>query len=623
MATDWRKLFYAPMFFWVDFFSSALQEEASESYASLSFVDFTIENYKSVKKRPVNIPLFDGKLVVLLGLNETGKTTILKAIESFDYRNDPSKQEEVKRMFTGIRNKGETYSNESAKITATIKIDGEIGYAPLWSKINQHSPKKVAEWGITEENVAEFIREVNRKKDVRISRVIPFENGAPRPTFYDMDLQGITGGSLNEEFVRLCACYIVSLCPYVIYFEDFQDTVPEKVYVSSGSDAFRQDWVDIIEGLFYDTGKELSIQKLQDLHDPRNPRNTDAKTVLQKINSNLNKKFTKQWKNLSGVKDIRSAHLEYDHPGQYFQILIRDKDDTMYSVTDRSRGAIWYVSFLMKTEFRRKKMRAEVGRLVYLIDEPASNLHPAAQQNMLKDFTKLAADACVIYTTHSRYLVSPDNMRTTYIVSKTGGKLSCDRIGSYWQKPGSQETYYQPIADCLNIRPHYLDMQCDKALIVEGPSDMAILTAMYKVAGGDVPNFAIYPAGGAHSMDTLISLNLGWGAALKILLDSDQEGKSAKNNYVEKFDLKESDFVQFPDGVKEIENLFDPKEVAKLWSKCYESEVDTLTKKQLCIMFSHLCNDDGMLRYARRIIGKNTVQKFKEIFERHLFGSVK
>ena len=609
---DWMKSFYDVGFTFLDAMMPRTQDAHASTRPSMSFESFAVENYKSIK-HSVSVPLSDGGLVVLLGLNEMGKTTLLKAIESFDYRNDPESEPAAKRMFTGAKNKGDTYSNKAVKITATIKIvGGKIDATPLLKTINESG--HLAQWDMTEEFVCDFIDAINRNGRIRISRVIPFKEGEPQPNFYQIDLQGIFNVDMPEEFVRLCALYIVSLCPYIVYFEDFQDTIPEKVFVSPESDAFKQDWLDIIEGLFYDTQKDLSVSKLQGLY-AKDPDSTDVDTVLQKINNNLNKKFTKQWKNLSGVKDISGARLKYDHSGKYFQILIGDKDSAMYNITERSRGAVWYVSFLMKTEFRRKKMRAEVGRLVYLIDEPASNLHPTAQGNMLTDFARLAKDAFVVYATHSRYLVSLDNIKTTYIVSKMRGKLSCDRIGDYWQKPGRKSVYYQPIADCLDIRPHSLGMPCDKAVIVEGPSDMTVITVMYEMVTGSSPNFTIYPAGGARDMGHLISLNLGWGARIKILLDSDQDGNLAKCSYMEKFDLQESNFVQWPDGDKELEKVFDPEEIAALWSKIYREKKESLTKKEFAVLFARMRSDDAAISYARKIIGKATVKKFKGIFE--------
>src|SRR5690606_34845172 len=133
--------------------------------------------------------------------------------------------------------------------------------------------------------------------------------------------------------------------------------------------------------------------------------------------------FSEKWKELSGVKDIHNTELIYHSAKSYFEIRISDTDGTTYGVDERSKGALWYLSFLMKTEFRRKKLRIKSGKSVFLIDEPASNLHSTAQQNMISDFKKLVEDTSVIYSTHSQYLISLDNIKTTYIIERNKGNV--------------------------------------------------------------------------------------------------------------------------------------------------------------------------------------------------------
>ena len=84
------------------------------------YKNFEIEHYKGIEK--VEISLKKNDLVLLLGLNESGKTTILKAIESFDYTNDPI-LEMKNDFYRSIRNKSNVNSNESAKVTSHIEID--------------------------------------------------------------------------------------------------------------------------------------------------------------------------------------------------------------------------------------------------------------------------------------------------------------------------------------------------------------------------------------------------------------------------------------------------------------------------------------------------------------------
>ena len=615
--SDWRSYYYNPAFFVLNIFGSIKQAGHShgQNAQALSYSNFTIKNYKSIKTLTVELP--ENKLVSLLGLNESGKTTILKAIENFDFRNDPKDEAEMKRMFTGIRNKQKTYSDDSAKITAKIIVNEKIKDDFLWLKIKAAGMDNK----ISEDDATNFINEMNNAGEINISRVIPFDSGNPQASYYEIDIRNFSVSEVMKEKDVMAACALIiisSLCPYIIYFEDFQDIVPDKIYTDPKNGGYVQDWYDIIEGLFYDADQSQTVGKFIELYNPKNPRETDAETVLKKINNNLNKKFTKQWKTISGVKDISTTEIKFikDGPrGQYFQILVGDKGGTMYEVKERSRGAVWYISFLMKTEFRRRKMRSDAGKLVYLIDEPASNLHSRAQQNMLKDFSKLAKDAYVIYTTHSQYLVSPEHMKTMFVVNKSKGKLECLRLSDYMKYNQSQVSYYQPISDCLKIRPHFLDNPWPNVLIVEGTSDMIILDVMYHMAMKKEPNFVIYPAGGAHTMAVLISLNYGWGATTRVLLDSDSPGIAAQSEYKKKFELQEICIINFPDGVKTIEKMFDSESMLELWNIVYGEKIKNLQKKKYHHLFISIKQDEKLLSSARNIIGEATISKFEKLFE--------
>ena len=51
------------------------------------YKEFRIQNFKGLDD--ISISFEKNDLVLLLGINESGKTTILKAIEAFDYINHP------------------------------------------------------------------------------------------------------------------------------------------------------------------------------------------------------------------------------------------------------------------------------------------------------------------------------------------------------------------------------------------------------------------------------------------------------------------------------------------------------------------------------------------------------
>lgn len=570
---------------------------------------FHIENFKGIDE--VDVSLKKDELVLLLGLNESGKTTILKAIEAFDYRNDLS--DDFKNdFFRSIRKKASVNSNQPARITAEIEIDKFL-------KIQDFNNILIRGLvgSTNKQNLESYFHHVNKERKIRITRVIPFKNGNPQQYYYEISKDHPFH---KDNFSRILAKEIVYRCPFIIYFEDFKDRIPEKIFTTNTNDAFNIDWYDIIDGLFYNTDKDFSIKSFKKLYSRNNKRERDADTVMKRVNKTLNSSFSDKWKELSGVKDIEETELKYKEGKKYFEISITDTDGTTYTVDERSKGALWYLSFLMKTEFRRKKLRYNSGKPVLLIDEPASNLHSTAQQNMISDFQKLVEDTSVIYSTHSQYLISLDNIKTTYVVERNNGSVKSTVWADYIKSDKSDETYYQPLANILNIIPNSLTIPWNKAFLTEGPSDRKVLLTMYKVLFPKKKvDFVIYPGTSAHSLDTLISFNIGWSSNFKVLLDSDIEGKKAQQKYIEKFNLNKEIIQVLPVNNKKIEGLFTEDEKKKMYEICFEKQKQgKINKKEFSSIFSILNIDNSKRKNVSKILTQESKNNFKIIFDKKI-----
>ena len=577
-----------------------------EPRAYLEYRSLRIQNFRGI--REVEIDFKKNQLILLLGLNESGKTSILKAIESFDFSNDPESVSKLKPYFTSMRNKQDIECNDPTLITAEIAFTKPLPES-FFTKLGN-----AARFSSAEKKAArDLVSRINSEGQVKIRRVIPFSNGNAKPSYYEFfDAPALD----NPKNAQHLAQEIVSRAPFIIYFEDFQDSIPEKIYASRRSQAFNETWFDIIDGLFYNTNEEYNVHKFLTYYSKSNPRIDDASTVLNKVNKTLQETFTKKWINLSGVQAIEDAKLTFQPDKKYFEIKVTERDGTTFSVRERSKGAIWYLAFLMKTEFRRKKLRKGKGKPVFLIDEPASNLHSTAQEKMVGDFIQLVEDTTLIYTTHSRYLVSADNIKNTYIIARNDGFIECEKWGSYIQGKEAKVSYYQPLFDCLSIVPNSFDVPWSKALITEGPSDAAFLN-LAATAMNRKLDYVIYPGSSATNLDTLIALNLGWSSEFKLLLDSDIEGNTQKDVYMERFGLTDEEFITLPDGVKEIEGLFTVDESERLIELALDKEFsDSKSRKKALFSAARIILlSEEKSSILDSILSSNTKKSFDTLFE--------
>ena len=589
-----------------EFYSDPLpiftEEKDPETF--FSYKSFRIQGFRGLEDVSLNFHKND--LMLLLGLNESGKTSILKAIEAFDFSNDVQPQQ-LRQFFTSMRNKQDIECSRPCTITADIEFTESIQYS-FFKKVLKSADFDAS----VKTEVEDFLSGINGRRSVRVSRVIPFSNGAPGKTFYQFEGERPFS---QVRLERILAQEIVSRCPFILYFEDFQDSIPEKIFTSRRSDAFNHAWYEIIDGLFYNTDSTYSIKKYETYFSSNNPREDDARSVLKKVNKTLQSSFTEKWENLSGVQEIEEAEIAYNSARKYFEIKITEKDGTTYSVHERSKGAIWYLAFLMKTEFRRKKLREGSGKPIYLIDEPASNLHSTAQQKMVEDFFALVEDTTLIYTTHSRYLISPGNVKNTYVVQREDGVVKCTRWGDYIKGRDAKTSYYQPLFDCLNIVPNNFDIPWELAIITEGPSDALALELMQTVLK-EPSTHAIYPGTSASDLSTLISLNLGWRTCFKVLLDSDKEGRGQKSRYMDELGLEEEAFVLLPAAHPKIEKMFSPQDLSKLHEIAFDEPNDRVSKKEfLALMRTLSAKPEKYKARATKAISGDTKGRFKTLLQ--------
>ena len=570
------------------------------------YKQFEIRRFRGVAD--VTVSLVRGDLVLLVGLNESGKTSILRAIEAFDFRNDPAPPD-LAAFLTSVRNKSELYTNEPAIITAQIAIDDTFD--------PQEIERGLSWTGATSDRrrtLADFLNTLTDAGQVRISRLFPFHNGEAKQPRYRIDSDH---AFLLDPAASAVAHRLVELSPFILYFEDFTDRIPERIFTAKSNPAFNSDWYDIIDGLFFHTRSEYSIDAFRQLHNRNKPRPDDARTVMHRVNTTLNEVFTQKWRKLSGVRDISETELiaNFSARSPNFEIKVTDADGATYSVDERSKGALWYLSFLMKTEFRRKKMRQDSGKPIFLIDEPASNLHSTAQANMLGDFRQLVEDTSVIYSTHSQYLVSLENIRSTYVIRRDDGVVRATKWGEYLQQDQSTVSHYQPLADVLRLIPNSLEVPWRTAVITEGPSDRHVLLVLYRTLFQKNPPWVIYPGTSAFDLSSLISLNIGWNTDFRVLLDSDDAGKKAQRKYMDAFDLDQNVVQVLPEDGKKIEGYFSEEERGALYQIGMEKRKGgQVTKNEFGTVLSILAGDEVRGEKVVRVLSDETKRRFQELF---------
>ncbi|AKM79678.1 MAG: hypothetical protein UX85_C0001G0162 [Candidatus Beckwithbacteria bacterium GW2011_GWB1_47_15] len=577
----------------------------------MRYKKFLIQNYKAIKK--ATIELTDDGLVLLLGINESGKTSVLLAIESFDHTNDPTDENLKLKRYKQIRNKREITGVSEAKITAEIQME-------------KNDQKRIKETLLTDgfldkDREREFQELLKIVGVIKICRKFVYQDAEFNQVVYELLDNGkkflsLLKGEINEDAV--CKS-ILKISPSVQYFEDFKDQIPEFISPVPGAQYYDLDWVNTLEGLFYHADPKLSISAFEAIKD-----DVARKTLERRVNNKLNKQFTQRWNKLKGVKTIHQADLIYLKTEQLFTFQIVGADRaTVFSVDERSKGALWYFTFLLKTEFRKRKLRAQTGKTLYLIDEPGSNLHSSAQTNMREDFKTLASDSNVIYTTHNQYLIDTTNLSSTYITETSGGVIKATKYSQYLQGRSVKTSYFQPLLDAIKVQPFSLEIPWEKTLICEGIYDYIAYSIAFEDLLGKKLGFSIIPGEGASSLSPLISLSIAWGSKFLVLLDRDEEGVEQAERYSGNFKIFKDKILTLGDIAKlakqnfEVEDLFSVRDKMKLATLAGVSLVKPPTKGSFDQILATIFLSQPLRRKVQDNLEKSTKKTFEGIY-RHL-----
>lgn len=105
--------------------------------------------------------------------------------------------------------------------------------------------------------------------------------------------------------------------------------------------------------------------------------------------------------------------LKVTADGQYLKVVVEDDIGVDIELDQRSEGFQWLVSFFVV--FFAEAMDKHKNAIL-LLDEPGLSLHGLKQRDFRDTITRLAEHNQTIYTTHSPFLVGPDELDLVRVV---------------------------------------------------------------------------------------------------------------------------------------------------------------------------------------------------------------
>ncbi|MEN8241479.1 MAG: AAA family ATPase [Chloroflexota bacterium] len=427
----------------------------------------------------------EADLTCLIGMNESGKTAFLEAL----YRLNPV-MEGPEASFYQVRDyprKRRTTGSLSISQLRPLEVVFELDELELKEMENTFGPgiipsKRVIAHRDFKNNFSFefdfdesiFVRHVITTQRLQIPGVgsITSIEGLvanlsaikPLPPELEQILISLSHFNLKEQITT----YLTKYCPKFLYFNEFS-TLPSRFSISHvlNRPISEMDRNEVTARALLELAEISSSDFTTADHETR-------KLMLESAARFITNEVFQYWsqnQNLRMEFDVIMDKIE-GVPGEppYIDVRIWNEEQRIsLKFGERSKGFIWFFSFLVYF------YNLENRNVVLLLDEPGLGLHAAAQRDLLSFLEeKLCSKHQVIYTTHSPFMINPNETKRVRVVesrNNEGSVLSKDiyNVNNRTLMP-LQASMGQKLYETLSLGPY--------TLLVERPSDILYISVV-------------------------------------------------------------------------------------------------------------------------------------------------
>lgn len=564
-----------------------------------------IKKYKSFEdSQKFNI---EDDITILVGMNESGKTSALEAIAKTNYfQNDeafkfntthdyPRKQK--KRMdkqgitpeaiactyeiddslAQEIENDLGEGTLETREFTVTTKYDNHNS----WSSVKINKEKFInhitAKLNIASKTLTDKLIKVKSLTDLKtIKSGYTDENYTTGLNELDKYLENKWSWESDAIAEYVSRVYLKPNQPKFLYYDEYF-SLPSRISIEKlQNESLKEAELKTAKALF-----ELADIDTQELIGSNDFE--DFVAELESTEAIISEELFKYWATNKSLQITFRIDKRVNNDGYNQRIIehildIRVKNKGVsLPLKNRSKGFNWFFSFLVW--FKRIQEDAN-SNYILLLDEPGLNLHASAQADLLRFIEDLSEDYQIVYTTHSPFMIASGSLnRVRTVLETNNGSVVSDSIQE--KDPNTlfplQASLGYDIAQNLFVGK--------KNLLVEGVSDLIVLTALSGILESEGrcglrSDITIVPTGGLEKVATFISLLRGSKLEIACLLDSytDAKGKAKMDKLITEKIIQKNK-ISFFDAFLEthssadLEDLFTKEDYLKLFNSAF-NELD-------------------------------------------------
>lgn len=517
----------------------------------MKLISAEIHGYKRfAQKSQVNL---DGKLIAIIGPNEAGKSSLLKALQHLNHNEPFIKSGASLELTRGITISdeqiivGATFLLEQADQDAVAHIEDtgklrwlKISKAPNGNYIADVLPRPQRDLSHRQKAVKALqeIRGLIKQSEIKIG---PEKKDDPLPTVDKLitaldvsheqlsqavlaDIKSVAAMFLSSglaaeiELLQTLAPELDSLAideestPHIRSMHILFKRRPQFLFFNEETRNLQYD---------YDLDKvgdnpPIALANLMrvanlNLTNLKGALSADdqgqVETIIGAANETLKKVFSTAWSQANVT-----VHLRVSDKTLY--ILVGTSGKSYVAIAERSDGLRQYISLLAFASVEKMEQPP-----ILLIDETESHLHYDAQADLVQMFARQELAIKVIYTTHSVGCLPEDLGTGVRLVEANSPTTSIIR-NWFWE---TDEPSFSPLLFGIGAKTLAF-MPVRFALITEGPTDIILLPTLFREATGKSSiGFQVVP-GLSVADETAIGILENGAPRTAYLVDSDKGG---------------------------------------------------------------------------------------------------
>lgn len=558
-----------------------------------------INNFRSIKHEIIDFSFDTCK--ILVGINESGKSNVLKAISSLNKKYGP---EHIRRSVSG-----EDVKDYNIIFTFSLAEEEKSSLIATISKnfFDYNNKKFFIDTDGNELSLTEMIKnleiqviETSKKQHEMLTNMDNFD--FVKNTIYATNKETVTQSMLPDNYTLENKYFLEK-----DFIEEFYDCKTLEISI------FKSNILTYIKGLvdkqikkvlFWEFREEsilpaeinyqtflnnpntnLTLKALFEIANKENwttelmnKISADKAHVNSYLKNNFSKKILGYFKEKWPELNIKDFSITVD--GDLLRFAFIDEEDNEYITDERSDGFKRFITFLILIS--GKNSIGEIKDNIILVDEPDLAIHIKGQIYLLKELLNIAENNIVVFSTHSPFMIDKSNIGRHYIVKKSNEITSL--IISDDSNFTEEEVLFQALGYTIfcNIK--------NKNILFEGYWDNYVFNKLKDCKFDHIGHIYMGGVKNAQSVSKIIELQ---DKEYTIISDSDKPAKDSKKEFKKVCDGKWVEYGDIVQNIYTLEDFVDNYKIKNALNSLFKlkeftslqgmdlSFIDNLTNKKL------------------------------------------